>query len=526
MKVLVADKIAPEGVEYLKQQEGLEVIFKTGLSEDEVCQEIADAEGLIIRSAVTVTPKVLAAAPNLKVIGRAGIGVDNIDVEAATEQGVVVLNTPDANATTTAELAIAHLFSLSRNLPAADHSVRSGKWERSAFMGAEITGKTIGVIGYGTIGRIVASRCLGLKMRVLAYDPFVTKEVFEADGVEPMDIDEMMPEVDYITMHCPLIEKTRNLINADRMAKMKPEARIINCARGGLIDEAALVEALNEGRLAGAALDVYENEPPTGSPLLDQEKIVFTPHLGASTEEAQVAVGVEISKQVATYLIDGEAINALNVPFVPSEELIKVKPYQKLALKLGHLISALASDPLERLEVTLSGKAAEVDPHPVAVEALVGLLGGQLSQPVNSVNACHLAKRQGISLVETRDEAAHDYVSLVTVEGYYNGKSIKVIGTLLGERHPRLVQIDDYEVEAVPEGVLLITKHDDKPGVVGALGDVLGKAKVNISRMHVGNSTQDGSAIAVIGVSSPLTEDQLSLVEGISMIQRVWQVTL
>ena len=245
---------------------------KTGLSEDEVCQEIADAEGLIIRSAVTVTPKVLAAAPKLKVIGRAGIGVDNIDVEAATEQGVVVLNTPDANATTTAELAIAHLFSLSRNLPAADQSVRTGKWERSAFMGAEITGKTIGIVGYGTIGRIVASRCLGLKMRVLAYDPFVTKEVFEADGVEPMDIDEMMSEVDYITLHCPLIEKTRNLINADRIARMKPEARIINCARGGLIDEAALLEALNEGRLAGAALDVYENEPPTESPLLDQGK--------------------------------------------------------------------------------------------------------------------------------------------------------------------------------------------------------------------------------------------------------------
>lgn len=526
MKVLVADKIAPEGVEYLQQQDDLEVVFKTGLSEDEVCQEIADAEGLIIRSAVKVTPKVLTAAPKLKVIGRAGIGVDNIDVEASTEQGVVVLNTPDANATTTAELAIAHLFSLSRNLPAADLSVRSGKWERSAFMGAEITGKTIGIVGYGTIGRIVASRCLGLKMRVLAYDPFVTREVFEADGVEPMDLDEMVSEVDYITLHCPLIEKTRNLINADRIARMKPEARIINCARGGLIDEAALLEALQQGRLAGAALDVYEHEPPTDSPLLNQEKLVFTPHLGASTEEAQVAVGVEISKQVTSYLIDGEAINALNVPFVASEELIKVKPFQKLAMKLGQLISVLASDPLERLEVSLSGKAAEVDPHPVAVEALVGLLQGQLSQPVNSVNACHLAKRQGISLVETRDESAHDYVSLVTVKGYYNGQSIKVIGTLLGERQPRLVQIDDYEVEAVPDGVLLITRHQDKPGVVGALGDVLGKAKVNISRMHVGNSTQDRTAIAVIGVSSPLSDDQISLVEEIPMIQRVWQVTL
>ena len=526
MKVLVADKIAPKGVEFLREQKGLEVIFKTGLSEDEVCQEIVDADALIIRSAVTVTRKVLTAAPKLKVIGRAGIGVDNIDVEAATEQGIVVLNTPDANATTTAELAIAHLFSLSRHLPAADHSVRTGKWERSAFMGAEITGKTIGVIGYGTIGRIVASRCLGLKMRVLAYDPFVTREVFEADGVEPMDIDEMMPEVDYITLHCPLIEKTRNLINAERIARMKPEARIINCARGGLIDETALVNALNEGHLAGAALDVYENEPPTGSPLLDQEKIVFTPHLGASTKEAQVAVGVEISKQIASYLLDGEAINALNVPFVASEELIKIKPYQALAMKLGQLVSALAFEPIERLEVTLGGKASEVDPHPVAVEALVGLLQGQLTRPVNSVNACHLAKRQGIALVETRDEAAHDYVSLITVEGYYNGKSVKVIGTLLGERQPRLVQIDDYEVEAVPDGVMLITLHDDKPGVIGALGDVLGKANVNISRMHVGSSTQSDAAIAVIGVSSPLTEEQLLMVEDISMIQRIWQVIL
>lgn len=526
MKVFVADNIAPEGVEYLRQQNGLEVIFKTGLSEAEVCDEIVDAEALIVRSAVKVTPAVIAAAPKLRVIGRAGIGVDNIDVDCATERGIVVLNTPDANATTTAELAIAHMFSLSRNLPEADHSVRSGKWERSGFMGAEISGKTIGIIGYGTIGRIVASRCLGLKMRVLAYDPFVTKEVFEAHGVESMELEAMLAQVDYLTLHCPLIEKTRGIINAERITMMKPGARVINCARGGLIDEDALLAAIENGHLAGAALDVFASEPPKNSPLLKNQNIVFTPHLGASTEEAQVAVGVAISRQIADYLIKGEAVNALNVPFIPSEELNKVRPYQRLAACLGKLLAALASSPVEQLEIILSGRAAEVEPRPIAVEAMVGLLSGQLSQPVNSVNACHLAKRQGITLIETRDESTHDYVSLISVRGTCRDRTITIKGTLLGESHPRLVQIDEYEIEAVPEGTLLITRHDDRPGVVGALGDILGQAQVNISRMHVGNSSNDNSAIAIIGISAPLDEKQLTQVTEIPAIQRVWQLSL
>jgi D-3-phosphoglycerate dehydrogenase len=525
MKVLVADPIADEGVALLRAQAGLEVAIDLGLAESQLCERVADCEAIIVRSATQITATVLQSAPRLKVVGRAGIGVDNIDVDAATERGVVVLNTPDANATTTAELTVAHILSLSRHLPSADRSMRAGEWKRSKFVGTELAGKTLGIIGYGTIGRIVAARCQGLTMHVMAFDPFVTKEVLEADGIEPRELDQLLSEADYVSLHCPVTEKTRGLINTERIAAMKRGARLINCARGGIVDEAALLAALHRGHLAGAALDVYEREPPTDSPLLEQDNVVLTPHLGASTEEAQVAVGVAIARQVVAFLDHGEAINAVNIPHVPFEELHRIQPYQHLASRLGHLLSALVPGPLEQLEVALYGRAAEVDPHLIAVEALVGLLQERMSTPVNRVNACHLAKRQGISLLESRSAETHDYLSLMMVKGTYGTEVTTLLGTLLGERHPRLVRIDDYEVESVPEGTLLLTRHDDRPGVVGALGNLLGRSNVNISRMQVGVAPDSEKAIAVIGISAPLSAELLRQVEAIPAVETVCQVT-
>lgn len=526
MKIFVADKISETGVDYLRSCDGVDVDFTPGLSQQEVTERLVDADGLIVRSAVKVTRDMIESAPRLKVIGRAGIGIDNIDVEAATERGIVVLNTPDSNATTTAELAVAHLMSLSRNLPAASASVRAGEWKRAQFMGREITGKTIGIIGYGTIGRIAASRFKGLQMNVVAYDPFVTAEKFEQDGVESKTLEELLGISDYVSLHCPLIPPTQQLMNSERFAMMKPDAYLINCARGGLIDETALIDALNSGHLAGAALDVFENEPPTGSPLLQMDNVVFTPHLGASTHEAQVAVGVAIAHQLVDFLIHDEAVNAINMPRIPKDQKRKLQPYLALSRSLGLLLAAITPGPLNAVKVEVQGQAAELDPHPIAVETLVGLLTDTMSVPVNSVNAESLAKRHGIHLTESRSEEVHDYVSLVTVAGQCEGDEILLTGTLLGEKHPRLVGVNDYEVESILEGTILITRHSDQPGVIGAVGDVLGDGNVNITRMHVSKSTRENMAKAVIGISSPLNEEVFAAVKAIPEIEHVCQVKL
>ena len=407
-KILISDKLSEAGINYLNEQQGIQIHIQTGLDEAGLCDIIGEYDALLIRSDTKVTKKVLEAAKNLKLIGRAGIGVDNVDIPMATEMGVIVMNTPDANATTTAELAIAHMMSLSRRLPAADRSVRAGKWERS-LVGAEIAHKTLGIIGFGTIGRIVSTRGHGLKMDVIAYDPFVAPEIYQEYGVESVDMGDLIARSDYITLHCPLIEKTKNILNADRLAKLKKGARIINCARGGLIDEKALYDALKAGQCAGAALDVFENEPPKDSPLFELDNIVFTPHLGASTAEAQVAVSVEIARQAVTFLKTGEAINALNLPRVSAEELNKSHDFMNLATALGKILAGLACKTITKVEVALYGRAAEAAVRPVSVSALVGILSGQVSTPVNRVNAENIAKRQGIALVESTCKESPDY---------------------------------------------------------------------------------------------------------------------
>ncbi len=525
-KILITDKLADDGINFLNEQDGIQIHIQTGVSEDELCEIIPDYDALLIRSGTTVTENVLKAGKNLKVVGRAGIGVDNVDVPAATEQGVIVMNTPDANATTTAELAIAHMFSLSRNLPEANASVRAGKWERSRLTGAEISHKTIAILGFGTIGRIVAQRANGLKMRVIAYDPFVTPEIFAEYGAEPVSLEELVQQADYLTLHCPVVEKTRGIIGAEQLAMMKKSAMLINCARGGLVDEQALYEALKEGKIAGAALDVYEQEPPQNSPLLELDNIVFTPHLGASTKEAQVAVSVEIARQAVKYLKTGEAVNALNVPRLSAEELKKSKQFMMLANKLGKMLAGLIDSPIKKLEVGTYGKAADVEIRPISVEALVGLLADQFSTPVNSVNAENIAKRQGISLIETKTEESQGYLSLINVTAHCEDGEISLEGTLLGDCHPRLVKIDHFEIEVAPEGAMLVTHHEDRPGVISAISSVLGQSNINISRMHVGIPDERQEAMAVISISEPLSDELVQAVCDVPPVKTVKQIVL
>ncbi len=525
-KILVSDKLAEDGINFLNSQPGLQIHLQTGLSEDALCELIPDFDALLIRSDTQVTARVLKAAPRLQVIGRAGIGVDNVDLAAALEQGVIVMNTPDANAVTTAELALAHLFSLSRNLPQANQSVKTGKWERARLMGSEVAHKTLAVLGFGTIGRIVAQRGSGLGMRVIGFDPFVAPEVFAAHGAEPVDLATLLKQADYLTLHCPLIEKTRHIIGAEQLALMKKSARLINCARGGLVDEAALYQALSSGRLAGAALDVYEQEPPKDSPLLSLDNVVFTPHLGASTNEAQVAVSVEIARQVVKFLQTGEAVNALNLPRLSAEELKLAQPFMHLAHILGKVLAGWIDQPLTRLEVAVFGQAAQVKIRPVSAEALVGLLAGQMSTPVNRVNAENIAKRQGITLVESQSNVSTGYQSLIRITGTSAGNTISLSGTLLGDQHARLVTINQYEIEVVPEGVLLITRHDDRPGVIAAISSILGAAQINITRMQVSVADQQQTAMMVISVSNPLTPELLKAVQAVSAVHTVRQIVL
>ncbi len=525
-KILIADPIHEIGQAYFDSMEGLSVSVKTGLDEDALVSVIGEYDGLIVRSKTKVTARVISAGEKLKVIGRAGIGTDNIDIPVATHQGIVVFNTPDANATTTAELTIAHMLSLSRHLPFADGSVRSGVWKPTQFVGSELAGKTVSVIGFGTIGRLVSERCCGLKMKVLAYDPFVAPEILKAHCAEAALLDKALSSADYVTLHCPLIEATRGIINAENLAKMKKGARLINCARGGLVVESDLIEALNSGKLAGAALDVFANEPPVGSPLLSMENVVLTPHLGASTQEAQRIVAEQICANVGKFLLSGEAEAAVNLPRVSVEQLGKTEPYQRLAQSLGNVIGALCDGPIEEIVVRRFGKVAELDGRPITSQALIGFLRHRLAERINRVNAVHLTQSQGISLREAQSEDARGYLSLIELSATAGGKTTTVAGTLLGGCHPRLVMIDEYEVEAVPQGHFLFTRHEDKPGVVGALGGILGKFNINISSMQVGMREGAYLAIALIGISHSLPPEALKEIKALDAIKQVVQIEL
>ena len=512
-KVLISDKMDPKAAQIFRER-GVEVDEITGKTPDELKAIIGNYDGLAIRSSTKVTKDILEHAPNLKVIGRAGIGVDNVDIPAASAKGVVVMNTPFGNSITTAEHAIALMFALARQLPEADASTQAGKWEKNRFMGVELTGKTLGLIGAGNIGSIVADRAIGLRMRVIAYDPFLTPERALEMGVEKMTLDDLLLRADFITLHTPLTDQTRNILSRENLAKTKKGVRIINCARGGLIDEAALKEGLESGHIAGAALDVFAVEPAKEHPLFGTPNFVATPHLGASTTEAQVNVAIQVAEQLADYLVTGGVTNALNVPSFSAEEAPRLKPYMALAEKLGGLVGQLAHGELNSIAIEVEGAAAELNQKPITSAVLAGLMRVH-SDTVNMVNAPFLAKERGLDVREVRHDREGDYHTLVRVTVGTQAGDRSVAGTLFGNAAPRLVELFGIKVEADLAGHMLYIVNEDAPGFIGRLGTTLGEAGVNIGTFHLGRRSAGGEAVLLLSVDEAVDDALLAKVRAL-----------
>lgn len=509
MKVLVSDTLSEEGLEILRSA-GLNVIYKPGLPSEELKKEIEDADALIIRSGTKVTKEIIEHAKRLKVIGRAGTGLDNVDVAKATEKGIVVMNVPGGNTLSAAEHTFALLLSLARRIPQADVAVKSGVWDRKKFIGVELNGKVLGIIGLGRIGSIVAERALCFKMKVLAYDPYVSPEFAKERGVELVSLDELLSRSDFVTIHTPLTRETYHLLNKERISKMKKGAYLINCARGGIVDENALYEALVSGHLAGAALDVFEKEPvPPDHPLLKLNNVVVTPHLGASTVEAQKVVAVEIAKQVVDYLLHGIIRNAVNVPAITGEALAVLKPVLNLAERLGSFAVQLIEGAITEVEITYLGEVAKLDVKPATVALVKGLLSPYLKEDVNYVNSLIRAKERNIKVSEIKTESAEDFTSLVRVKVLSSKDSILVEGTIFGKNEPRIVKINDFRLDALPEGHMLFIFNEDRPGVIGKIGTILGNHNLNIARMYVGQDPMKKRNIILLSLDQPPTQEAL-----------------
>ena len=504
VRVLISDKMDPKAAAIFRER-GIVVDEKPGLTPDELKAIIGDYDGLAIRSATKVTRPLLDAAAKLKVVGRAGIGVDNVEIPAATARGVVVMNTPFGNSITTAEHAIALMFALARQLPEADASTQAGKWEKNRFMGVELTAKTLGLIGCGNIGSIVATRAIGLRMKVVAFDPFLTPERAVELGVEKVELDEMLRRADFITLHTPLTDQTRNILSRESLEKTKHGVRIINCARGGLIDEQALKEALDSGQVAGAALDVFEQEPATASPLFGTPGFISTPHLGASTSEAQVNVAIQVAEQMSDFLLLGGVTNAINMPSLSAEEAPRLRPYMALAEKLGKLLGQVVGENVRSISVEVEGAAADLNQKPITGAVLAGLMGSY-SDSVNMVNAPFLAKERGLDVREVRHEREGDYHTLVAVTvGTPDGER-RVAGTLFGNKAPRLVDIFGVGVEAELSGPMLYIVNTDEPGFIGKLGTTLGEAGLNIATFNLGRRAAGGEAVALVAIDEEVPE--------------------
>jgi D-3-phosphoglycerate dehydrogenase len=508
-KVLIADKLSPAAVAIFRER-GVDADVKTGLSKEELIKIVDQYDGIAIRSATKLTADVLKAAKNLKVIGRAGIGVDNVDIPAATGAGVIVMNTPFGNSITTAEHAISLMLALARELPAANASTQAGKWEKNRFMGVEITGKVLGLIGAGNIGSIVADRAKGLKMRVIAFDPYLSQERANDLGVEKVELNDLLARADFITLHVPMTPETKNILSADAIAKTKKGVRIINCARGGLIDEHALKAAIDNGHVAGAALDVFETEPAKDNILFGNEKVVATPHLGASTTEAQENVALQVAEQISDYLLTGAITNALNMPSISASEAQKVRPWISLAEKLGSFAGQLTGASLTGVEIIYEGTPSMLNTRALTQAALAGLLKPMLSD-VNMVNAPVIAKERGVKVSETRRDAQGIYegfiklvVNMTDAKG--SDSTRRVAGTVFSDGRPRLIQIKDINLDAEFAPHMFYIVNEDKPGFIGKLGTMLGDAKVNIANFTLGRSAPGQDAIALIEVDGPVPQ--------------------
>jgi len=509
-RILISDKLSDEGLAILAAVPELQVDHKPGLPPDELKRILPEYDGLIIRSGTKVTADLLEAAKKLRVIGRAGIGVDNVDLPAATARGIIVMNTPEGNTITTAEHAISLMTSLARQIPQATASMRAGKWEKNRFNGKELYEQTLGVIGLGNIGSIVADRARGLRMRVIAFDPLVSDERAQRLGVDLVSLDELFRQADVITVHVPLTEGTRGLLGREAFAKMKRGVLIVNAARGGIVDEAALVEAIEAKRVAGAALDVFAQEPPPKDhPLLAREEVIFTPHLGAATEKAQLNVAIAVAEQVRDYLVSGIVRNAVNLPSVSAEDVDVLRPFIVLGEKLGLFQGQVAHGGIAEIDVEYAGEIAERNVAAITVAVLRGILAPWVGDEVNFVNAPVVAQKHGVRVIETKSAAPEDYVSLLTVRVRSRaGHQHLVAGTIFGRTQPRIVRVDDFRFEAIPEGPTFLIRNQDRPGVVGRMGTLLGSAGINIKRMQLGLHLQTNEALQLLSVE-PMPSQQL-----------------
>lgn len=511
-RILVADPVAQAGIERLKEAGEVDVI--TGQSEDQLVACIGDYDAMVVRSETKVTARIFEAAKKLKVVARAGVGVDNIDVPAATRAGVVVVNSPEGNTIAAAEHSVAMLMALSRKIPAAAASLAQGEWKRSKFVGVEVYNKTLGVVGFGKIGREVARRARGLGMRVLAYDAFVSPEVARREGVEWVELPELYREADYITVHTPLTRDTRGMIGDAAFAQMKDGVRIINCARGGIIDEAALVRALDSGKVAAAAVDVFEKEPPPPDhPLVHHPKVLATPHLGASTEEAQVNVAVDVADQIVSILNGNPPRSAVNMPAIGADVFARIEPALELGVRIGKLHAQLADSPVHAVSVTYSGELLNQEIQPVTRGVLMGLLQPAMAQSVNFVNAPYIAEQRGIRVTESKTAGEEEYSNYICVEVEEETGRRTIGGTVLGRRDYRIREIDQFHIDLKPEGHLLIARHTDRPGIIGSVGTMLGEAGVNIGGMYVGREERGKRAVMVLSVDEPVSEDLLNRIQ-------------
>lgn len=524
MKVLISDNFSREGLQLFEQAAGIELNYLPGVSRKELRQAISDADALVVRGGTQVNEELLAAAGQLRVVGRAGIGLENMDMEALNRKGVVVMNTPFGSTTTTAEHTLAMLLALARQIPAAHTSIREGRWEKDRFLGVEVSGKALGVIGCGKIGRLVIERALGLKMRVLVYDPYLTPGIIRQLGGEQVEFADLLRQADFITLHVPLNAETENLLDDETLAQLKPSCRIINCATGGLVDEAALARAIRSGTVAGAAIDVFAKEPPDpDNPLLDLDQVIFTPHLRASTLDAQVNVTVQVARQIIDFLQRGVVVNALNVPSVNAEILAVIRPHVSLAEKLGAFLAQTAPRGLQKVTIEYAGAAIDYPTAPITMAVLKGLLTPMVGSIVNYVNAPHLARERGLEVVESKSSRSEGYSNLIrlTLTGAEAESSIS--GALFGSSG-RIIRINDLSVEAIPEGHILVLYNDDRPGVVGYIGQLLGEAGINIAQMNL--SRGHDRALSLINVDSQIPEQILNRIRQHPSILSATQVLL
>ena len=520
-RVLVSDKLSKTAVQIFKDR-GVEVDYlpDLGKDKDKLLEVISKYDGLAIRSATKATEKLIAAATNLKVIGRAGIGVDNVDIPAASRRGIIVMNTPFGNSITTAEHAVAMMFAVARQLPEADASTRAGKWEKNRFMGVEITGKTLGVVGCGNIGSIVASRGVGLKMHVLAFDPFLSEQRAGDLGVEKVELEELFERADFITLHTPLTDRTRNIINAEAIARMKTGVRIINCARGGLIDETALLEALKSGKVAGAGLDVFETEPATDSPLFKLDNVVCTPHLGASTSEAQENVALQVAEQMSDYLVKGAVSNAINMPSISAEEAPRLKPFVRLAECLGAFVGQVTDEPIQEVEILFDGSTASMNTKALISATLAGLIRPQVAD-VNMVSAPIMAKERGIMLSEIKRDKSGMFDGYMKLTVKTEHRSRTIAGTCFSDGKPRFIQIKGINIDAEIGAHMLYTTNEDVPGIIGLLGMTMGRNNVNIANFTLGRSGVGQDAIAILYLDQPIDPKVVDTLESTGMFSQV-----